>query len=268
MNSLETLVKKAVEGDKMALEKIVIQIQDLVYNLAIRMLWHPDDAKDATQDILIKIITNLSSFNHKSAFTTWVYRLASNNLINFKKKKLKNSIHFNQYELQLTQGFSNTINYTKNIAEQNLLIQEAKIGCSNAMLQCLSKENRLTYIIGEILEFNSTEGAFIFDITPESFRKRLSRSKMKLHNFLNKNCGIVNSKNKCRCYKKVDSSIKKGYIQPANLLFAKNSKNTNLINSIENIQNEVALYQTNPEYNTPKTLLKEVKRIITTTNTI
>jgi RNA polymerase sigma factor (sigma-70 family) len=268
MNKLERLVKQAVEGDKMALEKIVIQIQDLIYNLAIRMLWHPDDAKDATQDILIKVITNLSSFNHKSAFTTWVYRLASNNLINYKKKKLTNRINFDQYELQLNQGFSNSINYTKNIAEQNLLIQEAKIGCSNAMLQCLNEENRLTYIIGEILEFNSKEGAIILDITPENFRKKLSRTRKNLHQFLNNNCGIVNSENKCRCHKKVDTSIKKRFISPNSLLFTRNIKNTNLINSIENIQNEVSLYQSNPDYNAPKNLLKEVKRIVTTANKV
>jgi RNA polymerase sigma factor (sigma-70 family) len=268
MNSLETSVKKAVAGDKKALEEVVIQIQDLIYNLAIRMLWHPDDAKDATQDILIKVITNLSSFNHKSAFTTWVYRLASNNLINFKKKKNANSINFDQYEQQLNQGFSSSISYTNNKAEQNLLIQEAKIGCSNAMLQCLNEENRLIYTIGEILEFNSKEGAIIFNITPENFRKKLSRTKKSLHEFLKNNCGIINPKNKCRCHKKVDNSINKGFIAPNNLLFTDNIKNTNLINSIENIQNEVSLYQSNPEYNAPKKLLKEVKRIVTTANKV
>jgi len=99
------------------------------------MLWHPDDAKDATQDILIKVITNLGSFKYKSAFTTWVYRLASNSLINFKKKKFVIAIDFDQYELQLKKGISNSILYTNNKAEQNLLVQEAKIGCSNAMFK-------------------------------------------------------------------------------------------------------------------------------------
>lgn len=267
-NSLESLVKKSVSGDKKALEQVVVQIQDSIYNLAVRMLWHPDDAKDATQDILIKVITNLSSFNHKSAFTTWVYRLACNSLINFNKKKFKNSINFKEYELQLNQDLSDSITYTKNKADQNLLIQEAKIGCSNAMLQCLNKENRLAYILGEILEFNSTEGSKILDITPENFRKRLSRSKKSLHSFLHLNCGIINPENKCRCFKKVDCSIKKGIIKPKKLLFTENIKSTRLINSIENIQNEVSLYQTNPEYNTPELLLTEVKRIITTSENL
>jgi len=268
MNNLEKLVSQAVSGDKKSLEEIVIQIQDIVYNLAIRMLWHPDDAKDATQDILIKVITNLSSFKHKSAFKTWVYRLASNSLINFKKKKFINSISFDEYEMQLNQGLSDKIEYTTNKAKQNLLVQEAKVGCSNAMLQCLNQESRLTYIIGEILDFNSKEGAVILDITPENFRKKLSRARKNLHNFLNNNCGIINPKNKCRCYKKVDSSIKSGFIQPNNLLFAQNKKNTNLISTIENIENEVSLYQTNPEYNAPEILLKEVKRIVSTADNL
>ncbi|PCJ64919.1 MAG: RNA polymerase subunit sigma-70 [Bacteroidetes bacterium] len=268
MNDLEIVVKKAVEGDKKALEEVVLQIQDFIYNLAIRMLWHPDDAKDATQDILIKVITNLSKFNNKSAFTTWVYRLSSNNLINFKKKKNTGSLNFDQYELQLNQGFSNTIEYTTNKAEQSLLIQEAKIGCSNAMLQCLNKESRITYIIGEILEFNGYEGGIILNITPENFRKKLSRARKSLHNFLNKNCGIVNKQNTCRCHKKVDGSIKNGFIQPTNLLFTKNIKDDNLINTIESISHEVNLYQTNPNYTAPDIFLSEVRRIVTTAKNV
>lgn len=263
MNGLEQLVVKAVKGDKKSLEKIVLQIQDTVYNLAIRMLWHPEDAKDATQDILIRIITNLSSFNHKSAFKTWVYRLACNALLNFKKKKFLNAISFEEYELQLSKGLNNTIEYTTNIAEQKLLIQEAKIGCSNAMLQCLSSENRLIYIMGEILEFTGKEAAFVLGITPENFRKKLSRTRKNLYHFLTNNCGLVNTKNTCRCYKKVDDAIQNNRIDPNNLLFSKNIKNIQLMQEIEQVRDEVSLYQSNPEYNTPEILLKEVKRIVT-----
>lgn len=263
MNTLEEKVREAVNGDKKALEEVVYHIQDLIYNLAIRMLWHPDDAKDATQDILIKIITNLGTFKHKSAFTTWVYRISTNSLINFKKKKFTKTINFEDYEKQLNNGLSNTINYTSNTAEQNFLIQEAKIGCSNAMLQCLNKESRATYIIGEILEFNSNEGAIILDITPESFRKRLSRSRKRLHNFLNKNCGIVNPENKCRCSKKVDNAIRNKIIQPSNLIFTNNIKNTSLIDTIEHLNNQVSLYHSNPIYKTPEKLFSEIKKIIT-----
>lgn len=84
--SLETLVLKANAGDKKALESVIKEIQDLVYNLSLKMLLFHDDAKDASQEILIKIVTHLSTFKHESRFTTWVYRVATNYLISHKGK--------------------------------------------------------------------------------------------------------------------------------------------------------------------------------------
>ena len=77
---LDQLVEQACEGDEEALEAVVRGIQDRIYNLALRMLWHPSDAEDATQEILIKLITRLSQFRQESAFTTWVYQIALKSL--------------------------------------------------------------------------------------------------------------------------------------------------------------------------------------------
>ena len=58
---LKKLVDQAVAGDKDALETVILSVQDLVFNLSLRMLGTFPDAEDATQDILLKIITHLSS---------------------------------------------------------------------------------------------------------------------------------------------------------------------------------------------------------------
>jgi RNA polymerase sigma factor (sigma-70 family) len=76
-STLEQLVQQAQSGDKSALEHIVEQIQTKIYGLALRMLWHPEDARDATQEILIRIITRLGSFHGESKFTTWAYKVAA-----------------------------------------------------------------------------------------------------------------------------------------------------------------------------------------------
>ncbi len=70
---LQALVDKATAGDKKALETLVVSMQDIVFNLSLRMLGTFADAEDATQDILLKVITHLSSFRGESSFTTWVY---------------------------------------------------------------------------------------------------------------------------------------------------------------------------------------------------
>ena len=79
------LIGQATAGDKAALETVLASIQDLVFNLSLRMLGTFHDAEDASQDILLKVITHLSSFKGESAFTTWVFRIAVNHLKDYKK---------------------------------------------------------------------------------------------------------------------------------------------------------------------------------------
>lgn len=88
-DKLRMLIEKANSGDRDALELVLIEIKDLVYNLSLKILLFPEDAKDATQEILIKVITHLSTFNHKSQFKTWVYRVATNYLLTHKKNVLR-----------------------------------------------------------------------------------------------------------------------------------------------------------------------------------
>ena len=82
---LSDLIEKAAAGDKNSLETVILNIQDFVFNLSLRMLGTFPDAGDATQDILLKVITHLSSFKGESAFSTWVFRIATNHLKNYQK---------------------------------------------------------------------------------------------------------------------------------------------------------------------------------------
>ena len=82
---LSILIDKATSGDEKSLETIIASVQDLVFNLSLRMLGVFPDAEDATQEILLKVITHLSSFKKESSFSTWVFSIASNHLKNYKK---------------------------------------------------------------------------------------------------------------------------------------------------------------------------------------
>ena len=104
--SLELLVQRAIDGDQASLEEIVRRIQTRVYALALRMLWHPANAEDATQEILVRIVTNLSSFRDESAFTTWVYRVASNYILTSKRRAEREIVTFERFGEQLDEGLS------------------------------------------------------------------------------------------------------------------------------------------------------------------
>jgi len=255
-NNIEILVKKSVKGDKVALNSLLENIQKYIYNISIKILFHPENAKDATQEILIKIVTHLSSFNFESNFTTWTYRIATNYLLNLLDKQKRQQLNFDIFAKDLAQGLNH--NYNVNNAEKKLLVEEVKIGCSTGMLQCLDSESRITYVVGEILEFNSTDGAYIQDISPETFRKRLSRARTKINEFTQQHCGLVNSQNSCRCHKKVDNAVATKRVNPDNLLFA----SKDLITSIAEVESATGLIQTNPDFEYPEQRLNEIKKIL------
>src|ERR1043166_7724588 len=81
------LVTRARSGNRAALEALVQRHQGWIYNIAVRMLSHPQDAEDATQEILIKAVTQLSSFEGRSSFRTWLYRIVVNHVLNMKRAR-------------------------------------------------------------------------------------------------------------------------------------------------------------------------------------
>lgn len=80
-------INQALNGSERALELIIVNVEEGIFNLSLRMLGRMEDAEDAKQDILIKVITNLSSYKGDSLFSTWVYRIAVNHLLNVKDKQ-------------------------------------------------------------------------------------------------------------------------------------------------------------------------------------
>ena len=69
------LITSAKDGSKSALEALVKKHQHYIYNVALKMTLSPFDAEDITQEVLIKVITNLANFKGESNFRTWLYRI-------------------------------------------------------------------------------------------------------------------------------------------------------------------------------------------------
>src|SRR5690349_9330458 len=87
MTHEQDLISRARRGDRDALGELLFAMKDLVYNLAIRMLGNPADAEDASQEILIRLMTGLDTFRGESSFRMWVYRVASNHLLTTRKRQ-------------------------------------------------------------------------------------------------------------------------------------------------------------------------------------
>src|SRR3989449_2793229 len=218
-----SLVVRASAGDSEALEELVRRHQAWIYNIAIRMLAHPQDAEDTTQEVLIKALTRLSSFEGRSSFRTWLYRIAVNHILNMKRGRLEpETLTFSCY----AHGLDSTPDLdppdeASVPVDVRLLVDEARISCTSGMLLCLDRAQRLVYILGEILEVGDAVGAELLEISRDNFRQRLARARRDLHSFMNDKCGLVDPANPCRCEKKTRGFIQAGYVDPNKLLFAR-----------------------------------------------
>ncbi len=89
------LVKRAQNGDRQAFQEIVETYQRKVYGICIGMLKDPDDSKDVSQEVFIKVYRYLEKFNHESSFYTWLYRITVNKCIDFiRKQKRKREVDY------------------------------------------------------------------------------------------------------------------------------------------------------------------------------
>ena len=226
MMTVESFVKQAQQGNKAALEQVVTAIQDDIYYLALRMLANQEDARDATQEILIKVITKLSTFQFKSAFKTWVFRVASNHLLNAKKILAKDpGLSFEAYREDLEQDLVNPTDWEKEV-EYPLLLNEVRIGCTLAMLLCLKPPHRLAYIFGDIFELDHNEASEILNISKANYRKRLSRARARVVAFTQQSCGLIGQRAKCACDKKLTGAIGRERVTLNHIQFADQSKET------------------------------------------
>jgi RNA polymerase sigma factor (sigma-70 family) len=262
----ESLVRRAGEGDANALDALIRSVQQPVFNMAIRMLWHPQDAEDATQEILLKVVTRLATFRGESSFQTWVYRVATNHLLNTRQSRVeREEITFSDFAVQLANTDPDAVAPASSEADQQLLELEVKIGCTQGMLLCLDRDHRIAYILGDIFELKSEQAGDILGIEPATFRKRLSRARAELRAFMLQHCGIANESAACRCENRIPTAIKRGRLNPANLLFASSPRSLPVhaqVAEVEELHRIAGIFRSHPTYAAPERVRQTVVKLI------
>lgn len=220
--STETeLIEQATQGCRESLEKLILRHQAWIYNIAVLMVFHTQDAEEVTQEVLVKAITRLSTFKGESQFRTWLYRITANHVLNMKRRR-------GESEAQTFSSYAAAINDTPDLelpdpksmpVDVPLLVEEAKISCTTGMLLCLDRKQRLIFTLGEIFGASDTVGSEIVEMSADNFRQSLSRARRDLYEFMHGQCGLVNPKNQCRCAKKTRGFIEAGHVDPNHLQF-------------------------------------------------
>jgi len=205
------LVTRAADGDRRALEDIARALERPLFNVARKMLLDPQDAEDAAQEALVRIITHLGQYRAEARFSTWAWRVAVRRILDFREQRAAAArLTFDGFRADLHEGLAAD---APERAEDAVLHRQIKNLCSRALLHCLDGDHRIAYILGDILELPSQEAAEILEIEPAALRKRLSRARAQLGDFLGRYCGMVNPAAPCACHRRVDRALALGRVR-------------------------------------------------------
>jgi RNA polymerase sigma factor (sigma-70 family) len=197
----------ATTGDLAALDQVLLAIQPGIYNLAVRVLGQRDDAADATQEILLKVVTHLGSFRGESAFATWVWRVAHNHLMTARTRIAETpEVSLEGLAERLGMGLELAANLARARGEpapltpqDKLEARQVALACTQSMLMALDREQRLIYVLDTVFDFPSRDAAAVVGITPEAYRQRLSRIRARMESFMGRTCGLANAEAACSC---------------------------------------------------------------------
>ncbi len=264
-SNTETLAQRAAAGESKALNSLLERIADDVYGIALRMLWHPADAEDATQEILLRVATKIHLFAGRSTFRTWAYRLAVRAILNFRRGRAEAPISFEEFGADLQDGLRSPPPSALSPSELRVLRQEVRLACTHAMLLCLDRPHRVAYLVGEILGLSGPDAAACLEVDGPTYRKRLSRARQRVHDFTAAQCGIVDEAAPCRCAHRVGAAIQKRRIDPSELLFVEHPVHDADRSSVEALEGALhaicdapSLMRATPHYQAPKALLESL----------
>jgi RNA polymerase sigma-70 factor (ECF subfamily) len=177
-----SIVDRFRKGEKSAFEELVLQYQDKIYNLCRHMLRNTHDAEDAAQDTFIKAYHNLDNFRPEASFYTWLYRIAVNTCLDYKKKPF-----FESFFKKADEGEEFIDEPASDRPSPEKLYESKQIGSAlNNSIRKLPSKLRTAIVLKEIEGLSYEEIADILEVSTGTVKSRISRAREELKQHLKK----------------------------------------------------------------------------------
>ena len=174
------LIRRAKQGDMLAFEELILQHEKIVYNLALRMMNHSEDAQDISQEVFLKAYRSLQNFDERSAFSTWLYRITHNTCIDEMRKRKGKQSYSLEEELESADGsLQRQVADAGDTPEESLMRKEQKSEILQA-LDTLSEEHKAAIILRDVKGMAYEEIAEILELSLGTVKSRISRARNQL----------------------------------------------------------------------------------------
>lgn len=179
------LVTRAQAGQTEAFDVLAERYADKVHRLTYRVLRNEEDAQDALQDAFLSAYRNLTRFEGKSTFSTWLYRVAMNAALMRRRKRREGMVSIeeprdreeSQVTLQLADWGRGPIEETLNDELRDAL---------SAAVESLPEELAQVFLLREVEGMSNADAAEILELSVPAVKSRLHRARVALRDYLNR----------------------------------------------------------------------------------
>lgn len=177
----DTLARRAADGDSRALDALLRDHSALVHGVCRRILGNPDDALDATQEALLAIARKIGSFDGRSQFSTWAYRVATNAALDESRRRARRPLPSESLPEGSARPGHATTGHSGTEASDTGLADRLDV---DAALAHLTPEYRAAVALRDLVGMDYAEIAAVLDIPPGTVRSRISRGRAALADLL------------------------------------------------------------------------------------
>ncbi len=163
------LASAAAGGDRRALEQLLDRHADRVHAICRRVVAHPEDALDATQEALIAIARGIGRFDGRSAFTTWMYRVATNAALDELRRRSRRPVPLDEPPELTTPSAEGSV--------------DARLDVDRA-LATVPEEFRTAVVLRDLADLDYPEIAEVLDVPVGTVKSRISRGRQALREAL------------------------------------------------------------------------------------
>lgn len=183
------LVRQSQDGDSVATGRLITKYQDRIYNAILKICANSHDAAELTQETFVKCIEKINTFEGKSAFYTWLFRIAVNLTLNYCKRRARTRAQSLQAVVaQESDGAAVELGAflaDQSAADPAVLAEDAEIGeIVLAALANLENHHRAVVVLRDIEGMNYSEIAETLQIEVGTVKSRLSRARANLREIL------------------------------------------------------------------------------------
>ena len=179
----QELVERAKRGDQSAFERLVLDNQNKIYSLTLRLTGDREEAADLAQEAFVKAWQGLASFQGESSFSTWMYRLTTNLCIDYlRKKKRREGV---EPAVSLDDTDSGWAEPAGRDSDPQLLLEKSERGKALARgLNMLPDWQRRVLVLRELSGLSYQEISSALDIDLGTVKSRIARARLNLRKIL------------------------------------------------------------------------------------